>query len=156
MPERWIGLVVASDSVVVVDAEVPASGPLVLEADDTWNLQGGDRPRAYHVMYQRIADYVREHRIERVVIKETALNPGGTSKSHLEAAELRGVVIAAAASSARTETLARGLVSRTYGSRKVEDYIEDAPFWASEVAGHRLRKGSREAAMLLLAARKAR
>ena len=35
MPERWVGIVVTGDKVIVVDAEVPDVGQLVLQNDDT-------------------------------------------------------------------------------------------------------------------------
>jgi len=153
MPERWIGIVVSGSTVVVVDAEVPKSGPLVIQADSTWSLQSGDRASAYTVMHQQASDYIRENQIAKAVIKSSALSTGGTKKAHLEAAELRGVVMCAAASSTDTELLAKGHMSRTFGSRKVDEYVKDSKFWSAEVSGEKLRIGSREAALLLLAAR---
>ena len=153
MPERWLGIVVGSDRVVAVDAEVPASGPLIVQADLSWSLQKGDRPSAYTVMHQHVSNYCKEHGIKRAVIKASAVNRGGTKKAHLEAAELRGVVISASATVAKTETTAKASISRTFGKRKVDDYLADNNFWAGEVVGKTLRSGSREAAMVLLAAR---
>jgi hypothetical protein len=69
MPERRVGLTVSGDKVVVVDAEVPDDGPIVLLADHTWILQRGAREDAYHVIYQQVANYLREHEIKRVVLK---------------------------------------------------------------------------------------
>jgi hypothetical protein len=45
------------------------------------------------------------------------------------------------------------VISRTYGERKVDEYIRDAAFWNEHTAGGKLRKTSREAAMLVIAAR---
>ncbi len=73
--------------------------------------------------------------------------------AHLEAAELRGVVIAACATTAATDTVAKATISRTFGKRRVDDYIADDDFWTKEVGGIALRRGSWEAAMVLLAAR---
>lgn len=156
MPERWIGLVIGSDRVTAVDAEVPPCGPLVIRADHSWPLQKGSRASAYRVLHQQVADYCREHEIERAVIKGSSVNRGGTTMAHLEAAELRGVVIAACATVADTDTVAKSRISRTFGERKVDEYIADNNFWTREVGGVALRIGSREAAMVLLAARNAK
>jgi hypothetical protein len=149
---RWLGIVVIGDRITLVDAEVPDQGPLILQTDQSWTLQAGDRAAAYRVMHQRVADYIRENGIVRTVIKASAVSQGGMGKAHLEAAELRGVVMCAAASSAQTQCLAKGHISRTFGKRKVDEYVADRGFWNDNILGN-LRAGSREAAMLLLAAR---
>ena len=150
---RWAGIVVASEEVVIVDAEVPDSGPLVIQMDDTWSLQDGDRPKAYRVMSQRLEDYVRENGIGRVIIKASALPMGSTKLAHLKAAELRGVIACAAAEVADVQLIAKAHMSNTFGSRKVDEYVKDNAFWTNNVSG-RLRLGSREAGMVLLAAQK--
>jgi len=76
----------------------------------------------------------------------------GTKKAHLEAVELRGVVMSAAAEAARTTCLAKSNFSKTFGKRKVDEYLADDDYWDAEISGQ-LRAGSREAAMILLAAR---
>ena len=76
MSGRWLGIVVSGDRITVVDVEVPDHGPLILQSDQSWPLQAGDRSRAYHVMHQRVADYVREHGIARTVIKASAVSQG--------------------------------------------------------------------------------
>jgi len=154
MPDdRWLGIVVSSDKITMLDAEVPEAGPLVIQADTSWRLQIGDRAAAYRVMHQNVADYAREHHIARVIIKSSAVSRGGTTKAHLEAAELRGVVMAAAAAeSTRTTCLAKATISKTFGKRKVDEYLADEDYWDAEFSG-KLRSGSREAAMIMLAAR---
>jgi hypothetical protein len=152
MSERWLGVVVTGDKATLVDAKVPDHGSLVLQADESWSLQVGDRARAYHVMHQRVSDYIREHRITRTVIKASAVTQGAMRKANLDAAELRGVIMCAAAGISETRCLAKGHISRTFGERKVDEYVADASFWDSKVVGY-LRAGSREAAMVLLAAR---
>jgi hypothetical protein len=154
MSERWLGILVASEEITAVDFEVPDSGPITLQADHTWPLQRGVRPDAYRVIHQHVADYVRENNIKRVVIKGSAVSLGGTSLSHLEAAELRGVIASAAASICKTEFIFKANTSKTFGSRKVDEYLKDSTFWSTQISGKPLRKGSREAAMVLLAARK--
>lgn len=65
MQKRWAALMVSRDKVAVVEAEIPASGPLVLQADATWKLQSSDRPSAYHVLSQQCADDLREYNINK-------------------------------------------------------------------------------------------
>jgi hypothetical protein len=151
MPERWLGIVVSGDTVTVVDAEVPKTGPLELQSDQSWSLQGGDRASAYDVMYRRVRDYILEHGIARTIIKASALSQRSVRLGHLASAELRGVVMCAAAASA-VQCLAKNFISRRFGSRKVDEYVKDTVFWDANVVGN-LRAGSREAAMMLLAAR---
>jgi hypothetical protein len=104
-------------------------------------------------MHQHVADYAREHKIARAIIKGSAVSRGGTKKSHLQAAELRGVVMCALADVTNTETELKASVSRTFGARKVDDYLKDNDFWSGNLAGKNLRVASREAAILLLAGR---
>jgi hypothetical protein len=150
--ERWVGIVVSGDKIVLVDAAVPTKGPLVLQSDQTLSLQGGNRAKAYHVMSRRVEDYVRDNGVTRVVIKESAVSGPGAGRSHLLAAELRGVVMGAAGAACKTDCLAKALISRTFGERKVDEYLHDDGFWASNILG-KLKIGSREAAMMLVAAR---
>lgn len=155
MPERCVGFVVVGDVVTVVDAEVPdkADDPVTVVADDSWKLQKGDRAEAYDVMYRRCTNYLKENNVAKVVVKASALTMGSTKLGHLKSAELRGVVIAAAASVTSVQTIAKALISRTYGDRKVDEYLQDDDFWDERTTGGSLRKNSREAAMIVIAAR---
>lgn len=156
MAERWVGFVAAGASVVLVDAEIPddADDPIIIQADQTWRLQKGDRTAAYHVLYQHSTNYLEENGADVAVVKSSAtLGGGGMKLAHLEGAEVRGVIVAAAASVCTTRVLSKAVISRTYGERKVDEYLKDDDFWAEHVEGGNLRAGSREAAMLLIAAR---
>lgn len=155
MAERCVGFVVVGDVVTVVDAEVPeeADDPVTILADDTWKLQKGGRAEAYDVMYRRCTNYLKENGVARVVVKASALTMGSTKLSHMTSAELRGVVIAAAGSVASVRTMAKALISRTYGNRKMDEYLQDDDFWDEQTTGGSLRKNSREAAMIVIAAR---
>ena len=155
MPKRWLGVVVASEDITAVEAEVPANGPITILADHSWPLPKGDRPEAYAAIAQQVTDYVREHKIGRVVIKGSAVSVRGTKKVHLEAAELRGVVAGAAAAITKAATPTMASISRNFGDRKADEYLKDDKFWAAQLAGKALRKGSREAALVLLAERDA-
>lgn len=155
MAKRWLGLSASKEGVTYVDVEVPDDdGPIVVLADDTWKVQKGDRAAAYNVLYQQCADYIRENSIEAVCVKASAVTGKGAAKlGMLESAEVRGVVIAAGASVSTVSQLKKGVISRTYGERKVDEYVADDPFWNAHTTGGKLRKGSREVAMLLIAAR---
>ena len=100
MTKRWLGLSASKEGVTYVDVEVPEDdGPIVVLADDTWKVQKGDRAAAYNVLHQQCADYIRENGIEAVYVKASAVTGKGAAKlGMLESAEVRGVVIAAAAS----------------------------------------------------------
>jgi hypothetical protein len=154
MPKRWLGIVVSSNGVTAVDAEVPPTGPITIQADHSWRLQTGDRGEAYAVMHRQIKEYVSDSKIDRVVVKESAVSLAGTTKAHLHSAELRGVVLCASAAVTNTKVISKANISRNFGNRKVDEYLGDDGFWAKKTTG-KLRSGSREAAMMLLAARKA-
>lgn len=155
MTKRWLGLTASKEGVIYVDVEVPDDdGPIVVLADDTWKVQKGDRSAAYSVLHQQCADYIRENHIERTVVKASALTGKGMAKlGMLEAAEVRGIVIAAAASVCEVKQLKKGSVSKTYGDRNVDDYVADDSFWSKNTKGGKLRKMGRETAMLLIAER---
>ncbi len=157
MAERWLGLTASKDAVVVVDAMIPDDdGPIVVNSDATWRVQKGERSAAYNVLYQQCSDYVKENDIDAVVVKASAVaGRGSATLGFLLSAEVRGVVIAAAASHCSVKALSKAIISRTYGDRKVDDYIADDSFWSDQTSGGDLRKLSREAAMLLIAARNA-
>ena len=155
MSKRLASFVVSGDAVKVVVAELPLdpNDPISIDYDQTWNLQSGAREPALHVLHQRCASFLKEQQIKSAVLKASAAPRSAATLSLLRSAEVRGVIIAAAASVAHVRSLAKGLISRKYGDRKVDDYLEDESFWQSKITGMALRKGSREAAMLIIAAR---
>ena len=155
MASRWVGLVVVGEAVTVIDAELPddIDMPITIIADNTWTLQKGERASSYAVLHQRCADYIRENKIDLAVIKASALPTGAARLGLLTSAEVRGVVIAAAASVCKVKAISKATISRNYGERKVDEYIRDDVFWSEQTQGGKLRKTSREAAMLVIAAR---
>lgn len=155
MIERWLGLSASKDTVTVVDAEIPSDdGPIVVVSDDSWRIQKGDRAAAYSVLHQLCTDYLKENGIQTVVVKASAVMGKGSAKlGLLTSAEVRGVVMAAAGSVCPVKALSKAVISKTYGDRKVDEYVADDAFWAAETTGGDLRKMSRETAMLLIAAR---
>lgn len=151
MTKRWVGIVVSGDKVIVVDAEVPDAGQLVLQNDDTWKMQGGDRAAAYNVIGQQCHDYLRANGVTKVLIKASAVSLGGTKIGHLRSAELRGVIKGAAASVCEVKEFSKAALSRNFGDRRVDEYAKDNAFWMTHFTGEELRVGSREAAIMLLA-----
>ena len=154
MADRWLGVVVSGDRVTLVDAEVDGDKPLVLQSDQTLTLQPGNRAEAYSTISLQISNYVREHPIKRTVVKESAVSRNAATKALLQSAELRGVVMCALGAIVPTEVKSKSSISRTFGERNVNEYVADNEFWKKHVTGVNLRAGSREAAMVLLAARK--
>jgi len=155
MPKRWVGIVVSGEKVTLVDVEVPKVGQLVLQSDQSWRLQTGNRPEAYDVMYRRVKDYVREQKIALTVIKASGVGQHRVGKAHLDSAELRGAVMCAAASEAPVQLWSKAVASRSLsrkGKRKVDEYVQDESHFATNIDGQ-LKAGSREAALMLLAVR---
>lgn len=156
MSNRYLGISVNSEVVTLVEAEIPddTSAPIVILGDSTWKLQKGDRAAAYAVLHQQCVDHIRENKIDGVVIKASAVPQGAARLNLLVSAEVRGVVMAAAASvCSKTTDITAGSISRNYGDRKIVEYLADDGFWASQTTGGSLRKTSREATMLLVAHR---
>ncbi|MBV5256967.1 hypothetical protein FLX56_00850 [Synechococcus moorigangaii CMS01] len=156
MTKRIVGLSASSDNVIYVHAEVPDDNeqPVEILADGNWKIQSGDRSIAYQVLHQQCADYLRENGIDEVVIKASAVMARMSLKlGMLHTAEVRGVVIAAAAATCPVTQLTKSTVSRSYGDRNVDDYVGDDDFWAERTTGLKLRRMSRETTMLVIAAR---
>ena len=153
MAERWIGVITSSDEVTLIDAEVGASGPIIIQADHSLRLHSGNRATAYRLIYQQLSDYVRDQKIDRAIVKGSAVSTGGgTRLVHLHAAELRGVALCALSGAHRVETITKSHVSKTFGERKVDEYLKDDGFWVANMKG-KMRSGSREAAILIIASR---
>jgi hypothetical protein len=153
MTKRWVGIVASGDKITMVDMKVPATGPLVIQMDQTLKLQPGDRARAYDTLYHQLTNYFSEQKIELVVVKASAVSKGSVSLAHLTSAEVRGVAMAAAAATCEAKAVAKSTISKRFGERKVDEYLSDDQFWNDQLAGVDLRAGSREAAILLVAER---
>jgi hypothetical protein len=157
MAERWVGFAASGKSVIVVGAQIPddEGDPIEIVYDQTWPIQegAGARPAAYHVLYQQCLNHLRGAKADRAFIKASATSRAGMSKAHLDGAEVRGVVTAAAAAICPVAVVPQAQISKHYGGRKVEEYVKDEKFWKDKTTGGKLRSGSRVAAMLLIAAR---
>lgn len=152
---RWVGVCTSKGSVNFVAFEVPDdNSPMILVEDGDWRVQTGDRSSAYDVLYKQCSDYFEENEVDLVVIKASAVaGRGGATLGTLHGAEVRGVILAAAASMCEVKQLSKSHISRVYGDRKFDEYVADDKFWKDVTTGGKLRKMSRPAAMLLLAAR---
>ena len=149
------GIAVVGDKITVVHADVPADqdDPIIILSDSPWALQQGERGAALAVLHQRCQNFFEQNDIQLVIIKASALPQSGVKLAVLESAEVRGVVIAAAASKTKVEILSKAKISRTYGDRKVDEYLKDNSFWSGKITGSKLKVSSREAAMLIIASR---
>lgn len=156
MSERCVGIVVEGETVWVVDADVPEDSDLAVEilADNKWDLQDGDRASALAVMSRRCASHIKENKVDRAFVMASGA-PLGRARVEplLKSAELRGVVMAAAAQHTVVKMVLKKTVSRTYGDRKFDEYCKDDEFWNAHTVGKALRKTSRPAAMTILAGR---
>lgn len=146
MPTKLIGLTVAADEVHVVLLTKQDKGDFTFEDQTCLKLQDGDRPAAYDTIHGQFMDFVAQRQVQCVCIKGSAVSLGGTKLAHLHAAELRGV-IQAAASAARADVklMTKAAASRNFGNRKVDEYLKDDAFWSGH-ALTQIKKGMREAA----------
>jgi hypothetical protein len=152
MGDRWLGVSVSGDKAVVVDIEVDADAPYTVHADFTVRLSKGNRPTGYRAVHQQMSDYARENGISYAVVKGSAVSQQTRpSLALLHSAELRGVVIAALSEICETSTITKANISKTYGERKVDEYVADEDFWEGKLEGSELRAGSKEAAFCVIA-----
>ncbi|MEX2745869.1 hypothetical protein AB3480_32250 [Rhizobium mongolense] len=147
-----ISAVVTSDKIVLTEGTFNEDGTVTLIKDETFDLEEGDRQLAYVVMHRRLADRLGKG-IEQVVLKASAGGQYAANTAVLHSAELRGVFLSAVPGGVSVKQLQKNNLSRNFGSRKVDAYLKDDDFFSEKFAGASLRKGSREAAFLLLAAR---
>ncbi len=149
MAEQYLGIVVSGARLDAVHLEIDGSRTM-LNNQFTWKLQSGDEALAYAAMYDRVKDYVKNNAIEYVVIKASAVGQNKPTLAHLKSAELRGVIsVASIGGGASTALIQKGTVSRTFGDRKVDEYVKDDSFWDEQGVSD-LAKGRREAALLVL------
>lgn len=151
MAERWCGFVATKDEVNYCDIETDGPEVSQLVAHNKFAVQTGPRPAAYAALYERIRRYVQEHGVSRVVVQASATTGRSARMSHLQAAEVRGVATAAAvAGGAEVDHRASAVISRTFGTRKVDEYVADDGFWAEQFPDGGPTKGRRKAALLVL------
>lgn len=144
-----LGVSVSGDTLQVVHLDTSQTKPILIN-QFTWKLQSGDVVDAYHGMHERVRDYVANHGVCEVIIKASAVGQSKPTLAHLHSAELRGVVsVGAKAGGATTRLVQKAVISRTFGDRKADQYVQDDGFWQEALDGT-LTKGRREAALLVL------
>jgi len=156
MSEQWVGFGVSGDEVIVVGLLLNPAGPTFTVVEEaTWKLQKGDEAPAYRVMFEKVVNYLVEKKFQHIVIKGSSANPKGMNLAHLKSAELRGVVIAAAAKAmADVKVIGKATVSKNIGKRNTDEYIQDDKFWTEKLEQSVLKKKSREVALFILMASK--
>lgn len=149
MSEQLLGIVVTGEKVNCVHIE-NKDGSLSLINQFTWSLQRGDKPDAYCRIFERIKDYVSENNIEKAIIKASSVGRERAKLGHLHSAELRGIVcVAVRFGGAEVKLVQKGTISRTFGNRKADEYIQDDSFWENRISGD-IAKTRREAAFLVV------
>lgn len=145
MPQILAGIVVSSGEIYLVILEKEGE-TFQIVSQATLKLQIGERATAYRVIHGQLHDQLEAANVECVCIKSSAVSLGGTKKTHLEAAELRGVALASSASVCEVRAVSKAVTSRTFGDRKVDQYLKDDAFWIDHGLSD-LKKGMREAAL---------
>ncbi len=156
MTERCMGITVEGSTVTIVEAQLPddPDAPIEIVLGTKWDLQDGEPAAAYAVMSRRCTNFVKENGIKRIFVKATTAPLGRVKVAPLlSSAELRGVVIAAAACVGQVTLITKQHISRTYGDQSFDEYCKDDGFWAAQTTGVQLRKFCRPAAMIIVAGR---
>lgn len=154
---KIIGITVQRDRLTLVEMEIAPRdadrNAAAITYDASVRLQDGERGSAYLTAKEWLATFLRERSPSLVVVKGSAVSGRGSATlGLLEGAEFRGVVmLAAKEAGCALSVVKKAAASRTFGSRKVDDYVGDDVFWESTFAGE-LRKGSRETALLAYSA----
>jgi hypothetical protein len=145
MAKTLAGMVVSSSDVDVVILNLDNAGQFEIVSQAPIKIQVGNRPEGYRIIHEQLQDQLQAAGVECACVKASAVSLGGTKKAHLEAAELRGVVLAAAALICEVRSVSKSATSRTFGDRGVDEYLKDNPFWDG-LGLASLKKGMREAA----------
>ncbi len=150
MSPRWIGMVVVSDKVTFVNAEVRPVGPIVVRAEHTWVLGTGERAAEYRAMQQRFSEYAADNQIARAILRASEQKPASPRRVHFETAELRGAIMCALAASVSVECVMKSSISRTLGNWNVDDVVANQVLWSQLVCGVNLTAAGRAAAIYVL------
>jgi len=147
-----LGITATGKSVSSVLLEKIDDQNYVLLDSTSFDLQAGERAQAYQNLAQRFSDYVAGKKIDLICVKSSASSgKGGATDALLEGAEVRGVILAAAAATGASVLQAKkATISKSFGERKVEEYCGDSSFW-SKLGLSSLKKGMRETALFAIA-----
>jgi TRAP-type uncharacterized transport system substrate-binding protein len=141
------GIVVSGNTVTIVIVG-GTTAPFDCESEEVFTLQTGDRAPAYSVMLTRVADFLKQHGVEKTIFKASAVSgQGGQKEVNLLAAELRGVVqVAAINAQSEVKTVKKSLLSKER-TKNVDDYVKDDGFWVTNLP--QLKKKTLRTAALL-------
>lgn len=143
-----VAVVVSSNAIILVEGERNADGSVTVIKDETFDLEPGDRHKAYAIMATRVRDRLKND-VDTVVLKASSGGQFAAKTAVLHAAELRGVFLSAIPEDIKVVQRQKKTISKGR-SRKVDEYLKDDAFFAEKFGGANLRKGSREAAFLIL------
>lgn len=151
MPAEYAGIHVSGSVVRYVLANHDAAGKrlLVIGFGD-WDVpETANVCRDYAKFLSHVETSIKGLAPRHVVLKDSAVSQS-VSAALLRSAEIRGVVKAAIGlASIPCTCIAGGTISRTYGERKVSEYLKDDTFWAGKL-DKALPKKYREPAMLII------
>lgn len=142
-----VGVVVVFKKLILVEGKIETDGSITLIKDETMNLETGERSTALRNMHQRIFDRLSEG-VDKVVLKASSGGQFAAKTTILHAAELRGVFLSAIPNNIKVVETHSKSVSRGK-SQKMSDYLSDDGYFSKNFSGVTLRKGSREAALLM-------
>lgn len=142
-----VAAVVGSETIILVEGQVQADQTVAIVNDETFNLEAGARHKAYAVMQQRVRDRLKSG-VDKVVVKASSGGQFAAKTTVLHAAELRGVLLSSIPDNVELIQRQKKAISRAH-SKNLDDYVKDDSFFVKHFIGT-LRKGSREAAFLIL------
>jgi hypothetical protein len=147
----YSGIAVGADyaDVVVVGAERGNDTIKELIVARKLQLERGPRPQAFRSLGEQLCNILREAGVLEVFIKKSSAGRHVTL-SHLEAAEVRGMVFFAASGVAQVTAVNPTVLSKTFGTKKTQEYLKDDRFWADR-ALEELEKQYRDPCLLVIA-----
>lgn len=153
MAEKWAGIKTEGSEIICVVLEIDKSQRKVIQ-DFSIFLQNGPRSDAYAQAYARILDFLTQNQIKKVVFIPSTLSMGKIDESHLRGAELRGAIqVALVHAGASINCVKIASIKKKkgiLGPLQTTKYMDDDNAW-SEVVSGKLRKGSRDAAIVAIA-----
>ena len=151
MSKKILGVTATGKGLSIVFLEKINESKIKLIDEFTLNLQSGDRAVAYGNLAQRFSDYLAGKDIETICVKGSAPSGSGATQALLEGAEVRGIVLATASTTCpHVIQSTTSSLSKSFGSRKVDEYCKDSSFWET-LDLLNLKKGMREAAFFAIA-----
>jgi hypothetical protein len=123
------GIAVGADyaDIIIVDAE-PNQDKMTLLVSRKLQLQDGNKAKSFRALGDQLANILRESKVVELFIKKSAAGRH-VGLSHLEAAEMRGMVLYLASSITQVTAINPTVLSKTFGKRKPKEYLKDDAYW---------------------------